>query len=245
MIIKVLKNTLSTALLFLAVTGTAGGRVARANPSEVDLALEAVGTGSLAEVSQRLFATSVTVLGPQHREQAIAALPRKIRENRITQGTLFRRVTDVMSQVAGAHNRGEDVELFLYKGNTPGGMLLNGCLLVLSDATARLLRDEELSGIIAHELGHRYFMDKALGAMKEDDEVTMRGTELAADAVAMMSLSLMGHDPDLYISAIRKIETMKKDLGQVVLRHGRSHPTAAQRATFARRLIELYDLEQN
>lgn len=236
-----LKNILVTVILSLMLVNIVIGRTAAMNTSEVDLALEAVGTGSAEEMGSRIFTTPVTVLGTQHRAQAIAALPDQIRKHRITEGKLLRRVETVMKPVLQLDSQNEDVELFLYHGEAPRGMLVQGCLLVLSDSLADPLKDVELAGIIAHELGHRYFMDEMLAAREAEDEQMMRVVELQCDAVAMLSLKLLGYDPSLYLRGLKRLEMISKEQGYSVRLHGRSHPTTVERAQLAERLNEQLD----
>ena len=82
-----LKNILLIAVLFLGAT------VTEAAPSDlIELALNEVGTGSAEEMRKRIFNTPITVLGPEFRRRAIQALPDSMRDDRITEGRLLRRV---------------------------------------------------------------------------------------------------------------------------------------------------------
>jgi len=233
------RTILLTAILSLVLMGVATALPALTKASEVDLALAVIGSGSAAEMSSRIFTTPVTVLGAEHRTRAVAALPEQIRTNRVTEGSLLRRVEAITRSILQLHNRGQDVELFLYRGDAPRGMLVNGCLLVLSDSLVRPLHDMELAGIIAHEMGHRYFMDEMRAALEADDERVIKAIELQCDAVAILTLKLIGYDPAIHISGLRKVETAIKAQGYLILLHGRSHPTTAERAQFARRLVKL------
>ncbi len=82
-------------------------------------------------------------------------------------------------------------------------MLWRGCVLAIWDGLAEALMDGELAGIIAHELGHSFFMDKIVVAQHGKDTSTMRIIELKCDAVAILSLKLMDHDPRLFVRALK------------------------------------------
>ena len=79
---------------------------------------------------------------------------------------------------------------------------------MLSDSLVCALSDAELSGAIAHELGHSYFMDEMAVAQQARDYRTMKTVELKCDGVAILTLKLLGHDPALYLIGLRKLQTM-------------------------------------
>ena len=213
----------------------------------VDVALEGVGTGSTAELRGRIFNTPLTVLGPEFRTRAMGELPESIRRNRIAEGKLLRRVERVIKPLLVLHDRTKDLELFLYRGDTLRGMLWRGCVLALSDSLAKALEDEELMGIVAHELGHSYFMDEAVAAHRAQDYRALRVVELKCDAVAMLSLRLLGVDAERHLKGVQKVmslnnkESLFSDIRYEV-RTGdeqKTHPTFVERMQFAQRFIKL------
>ncbi len=66
---------------------------------EIELALTAIGTGAAVELKARLITDRITVFNDEARAQAIAALPAAIRDHRVTQGKLLRRVEPLLGQV--------------------------------------------------------------------------------------------------------------------------------------------------
>jgi hypothetical protein len=112
-------------------------------------------------------------------------------------------------------------------------MLWMGCILVISDSLAAPLYDAELVGTAAHELAHSYFMDEMIRAQRDKDELSMRAVELKCDAVAMMTLKLLGERPELLVRGIKRITELTKKAGFGVQMHGRSHPTVVERMQFA------------
>lgn len=206
----------------------------------VDLALEGIGTGSVAEMKSRIFALPITVLGSAHRLRAIAALPDSVREHRITEGRLWRRVERVTKPVIELHNRTEKVEVFLYRGRFPRGALSMGCLLLLSDTLVTALDDAELAGIVGHELSHAYFMDEIRAAEKTKDDRLMRVIELKCDAAAMLTLKLLSADPRSHLKGIEKIRLLLKGEGLPKLDY-KSHPTITERAQLSDRFRKLLE----
>jgi peptidase M48-like protein len=206
---------------------------------ELDLALAAAGTGSATDMKSSLFTISIAVLTAEFRAKALADLPNDVRAHRISRGNLFRRAELILRQVAELQERSgmTGVELFLYHESVPAGYLWRGCIMVLSDDLSDSLSDAELTGIVAHELGHSYFMDDAVAAKRSKKSSALRAVELKCDAVAIVSLKLLGHDPASFLRAIQKIQLLltRKKLSP---RNPNSHPGLSERALFSQRLIQ-------
>lgn len=227
-------------LLTIALPLVLSHPFAAAAQNVVDVALEGIGTASAEQMQNRIFSTPLTVLGPEFRDRAIHELPDSIRRNRLTEGKLLRKVERVMSTIIRLHgcDRKGQIDLFLFRGDVPQAMLFRGCILLISDSLADALYDDELAGIIAHELGHSYFMDEMVAARKTDDASAMRVVELKCDAVAMLSLQLMGRDPSLLLRGLKRIHTITKSKG-LSSSVFQSHPELVERAQFSDRFQRL------
>ncbi len=208
-----------------------------AGKNEIEQALTTVGTGTAEEMKSRLFTYSITVLNAEFRAQAINALPAELRGQRITQGNLLRRVEQGFQQVLQLHRRSGKVELFLFHDEIPTVKLWHGCVLMISDYLANPMFDGELAGVIAHELGHSYFEDDMVAAQRSQNTRTMRLVELKCDAVAIVSLKLLGHNPRLYLQALQRIQAFNKARG-LSDSITQSHPEFVVRAQFSDRLIK-------
>jgi Zn-dependent protease with chaperone function len=220
-------------LLSLCLSNIVNGGSTSQN--EVERAMAALGSGSMEQLRERLFTYRITFLSAEFRAQAINALPAGVRDHRIRQGKLFHRVESAFQTALQLHGRG-NIELFFVSLQNPTAQLWRGCVLVLSDSLAAELQDAELIGVMTHELGHSYFEDEMVLAQSNNDPATMRLIELKCDAVAMLSLSLLDHNPELYVRALHRIEAINR-------RRGRSrglvqtHPELATRLQFAARFM--------
>ena len=207
--------------------------------TELNLALAAAGTGSAADMKARLFTVNIPVLTAEFRAKALAELPHEVRVRRIDRGNLFHRAELILRQVSELQDRSgmTGVELFLYNDSVPAGYLWRGCIMVLSDDLSDSLSDAELTGIVAHELGHSFFMDDAVAAKRGKNSSALRVVELKCDAVAIVSLKLLGHDPTSFLRALQKIQLLltRKKLSP---RDPNSHPWLSERALFSQRLIQ-------
>jgi hypothetical protein len=212
-------------------------RTAAATPGIVDLALQNVGTGSVAEITGRIFNLPFTVYGADDYGPAIASLPQSIRENRISEGKLLRRVESIIRPVIELHHRDDKIELFFYRDEFARAMVWLGCVLVISDALAGHLQDDELAGIVAHEMGHAYFMIETIKARKLGDHQAMKIVELKCDAVAMLTLKLLGHDPAAHLKGLRGVTNIDRINGPNRI-DSRVCPSIGERAQFAQRFMK-------
>ena|SRR2546422_8455874 len=117
-------------------------------------------------------------------------------------------------------------------------MVWLGCVLVISDALADPLSDDQLAGIVAHEMGHAYFMIETIKGRKQGDRQAMKIVELKCDAVAMLTLKLLGHDPADHWRGLRRVNNLTRRDGSNRLDQG-DYPSIGERAQFAQRFIQL------
>ena len=149
----------------------------------------------------------------------------------------MRRVESIIRPVLELHGRGDDIELFLYQDKFPQAMVRRGCVLAISDALAARLHDDELAGIVAHEMGHAYFMIETGNARKRGDRQATRIVELKCDAAAMLSLKLLGHDPADHLRGLLRANDLTRMNGYNTL--DKDHPSIEERTRFAQIFIKL------
>ncbi len=222
-------------LIFTPITFFA----APAAPAEnlVEKALGDLKAGSVTELKRKIINRPITVLGAQYRQNAIASLPEHVRQNRVNSSNLHRRLEQVMASVLELHHQTENLELYLYHSEQPLAFVWRGCILAISDSLALFLNNDELAGVIAHEVGHAYFTDESLAAKRSGKAFVMRAVELKCDAVALLTLKLMGRDPTSYINGLWKLTSRLTYGGYEA--NSWWHPRMAERDRFARLFIRL------
>lgn len=227
-----IKQILFMIGLFFAATNV------KASTNLIELAIGALGFGPPAEIRARIFKRRVTIHDAAYRRAAISALPAEIRQSRMTEGKLARRMERVVRTVLELHSRRDAVEWVLFQDSKPLAMLFRESVLVFSSGLVAALEDSELTGVIAHELGHTYFIGELALAHGSQDLQGMKVVELKCDAVAMFTLSLLGNDPSDLIRGLRKLVKVKERL---LLSHKREecHPNIVVRAQFAEQFLKL------
>ena len=104
------------------------------------------------------------------------------------------------------HHRAGIVEYLLFKNRDPLLMTKAGAFIAISNRALKIAKDDEaLSGIIAHELSHEYFVMQFLQAYKAHDYKTLRIIEMMCDALATITLLKLEINPDKYSGVLEKI----------------------------------------
>lgn len=210
------------------------------NPAEIEAALTAIGSGSAEAIKTRLCTDQITTFNNEARAQAIAALPAALRNQRVTEGKLLRRVAPLLQrvmQVQGRTRASQQPELFLFTHDSPTAQIWRGSVLLVSSSLAEALYDGELVGILAHELSHAYFEDEMAAAQRTRDARAMRIVELKCDAVAIVSLQLLGYAPTQHLQGLQRLQSLQQRKG---LSSGiaQTHPELVARAQLSARLIQ-------
>lgn len=131
------------------------------------------------------------------------------------------------------------IKRYLKKTHFPRASVWMGSVLVISDSLADPLSDEELAGIVAHEMAHTYFMVETTKAREHGDQQAMRIVELKCDAVAMLTLKLLGHDPADHLKGLRRVTNLTRRNGYNNSINSWDYPSSEDRAQFAQRFIKL------
>jgi hypothetical protein len=229
---------MSRKLALITILSLLVTRTTTASPSLVDLALQSIGGGSVTEMKSHMLSLPFCICGPEDIRRAVAALPSSIRKTRVSEGKLFRRVENIIRPVLELHGRLNRIELFLHGDHEPHAMVWQRCVLIISESLAQALHDDELAGIVAHEMGHAYFMVETIKARNYGDKQALKIVELKCDAVAMLSLKLLGHDPADHLRGLLRISDLVRWEGYTRL-SSRDHPSIEERAQFAQRFLKL------
>src|SRR5262245_22335648 len=112
------------------------------------------------------------------------------------------------------HERGK-MPFVVLRSEQPKAYLVERTAIIITTRMMVIANDEEIRGIIAHELAHEYVWDERVKAMKEKDKKLMRELELFCDAVAAFTLKEIGDDPESYGRIVERITMIGNIHGSV------------------------------
>ena len=110
------------------------------------------------------------------------------------------------NKVLQFHHREGIVEYIIFHHDQPIVMTKAGAYIALATKTLKLAQsNEELAGIIAHELSHEYVALDVYKAIQTQDFSKLRELELLCDAYTVITLLHLGIDPNNYSRILTKI----------------------------------------
>ncbi len=101
--------------------------------------------------------------------------------------------------------------------------------------------DEELRGIVAHELAHEYVWDERKNARQMKDVRLMRECELFCDAVAAFTLKEIGDDPVSYGRILERVTGIEIKAGIGSRYESDTHPSLETRKKLNKFLCQQLD----
>lgn len=156
------------------------------------------------------------------RKEILDNLPSQVTKLRINDKNLEEAVTQVLGPVLALYNRSRVYEIIVVRHPVPMAMSDSGVALVITTGLLqRISSDDELLGIVAHELGHEYYTkrsyvlrqkQKSLSAIA-DSTVPMNQVlaelsrvELDCDAFSAMTLATIGRNPAEFAKHLLAVE---------------------------------------
>jgi Zn-dependent protease with chaperone function len=190
----------TTTVIGQPVTSLANNSNARGKSEELLAGTEAAkAIGRLGDLSP----ASVRERLRQMREPAYlpgAVLVKKIVELQhlpIAESKRVDQLKAALNPVLDYHER-DKMPIYVLRSEQPKAYMVEHAVIFITTRMMVIASDEEIRGIIAHELAHEYMWDERLKAMKEKDGKLMRECELFCDAVAAFTLKEIDDDPSSY-----------------------------------------------
>jgi hypothetical protein len=128
------------------------------------------------------------------------------------------------------------VEIRILKLGVAWVSSLDGPVVLLSEGAIDLLSVDELQAVVAHELAHEYFAEEYDAARASRNYEITREVELRCDAVAIITLTRLGLDPRVLLSATARVTQFNESRGYSTL--GKLAPNTAQRRLFWGAMVE-------
>ncbi len=159
------------------------------------------------------------------------ALVKKIIEMQrlpIASGSDVDRLKAALQPALDYHGRGQ-MPIYVLRSEQPQAHIVACAVIIITTRLLTRATDEEIRGIIAHELAHEYVWDERILAGKAKNEALMREIELFCDAVAAFTLKEIGDDPASYSRILERMAITNKvagiAAGNTTRREAYTHPS--------------------
>jgi hypothetical protein len=134
------------------------------------------------------------------------------------------RLKATLQPVLDYHGRSQ-MPIYVLRSEQPKAYLVARAVIVITTRMMVIASDEEIRGIVAHELAHEYVWDERAKATKENDGKLMRECELFCDAVAAFTLKELGGDPASYGRIIERLTVVGINAGSAMKQESDTHPS--------------------
>jgi hypothetical protein len=126
--------------------------------------------------------------------------------------------------VLAYHGRSQ-MPIYVLRSEQPKAYLVERAAIIITTRLMVIANDEEIRGIVAHELAHEYVWDERIKATNTKDVKLMRECELFCDAVAAFTLKEIGNDPASYGRIIERLTIVGANAGNVMRQESETHPS--------------------
>lgn len=152
---------------------------------------------------------------------------------------LTARLLRVSEPVFRLHAVERQCAVVLLKSRLPTVFTWKLAFVSLTTRDLEILTDEELTALVAHEIGHLYFTDELSEARIAKDDRLARATELKCDLLAMETLRRFSTGAANLITAIEKLTAARHTMNLPAA--GKDSPSIADR----RQLTQLFVKENS
>ncbi len=145
-----------------------------------------------------------------------------------------------LQPVLDYHGRSK-LPMVVLRSEQPKAYLVERAVIIITTRLMVHASEEEIRGIIAHELAHEYVWDETVKAMKEKDWNLRRECELFCDAVAAFTLKELGDDPASYGRILVRLTIIGINAGSAMKQESDTHPSLDARKKLNKFLCQRLD----
>ncbi len=158
------------------------------------------------------------ITDPKVKKLAFEKVDGEFGKFRVRNPRLEKRLRAVISPVLKLYDRENAYDLYVFRNRSPYIINQSGAILVMTTGLLNeLVSDDELLGLVAHEVGHDYFSEYSKYSehlflytkLKGKETVLLRHfaqvlaiLELQCDAFAAITMGHLGYDPSAFTSAV-------------------------------------------
>lgn len=130
----------------------------------------------------------------------------------------------ILQSVLDYHERGK-MPIVVLRSELPKAYLVERSVIIITTRMMVIASDEEIRGVVAHELAHEYVWDERVKAKMEKDGKLMRECELFCDAVAAFTLEEIGDEPASYGRILERLIIVGIKAGNLTMSETDTHPS--------------------
>ncbi|HZS04307.1 MAG TPA: M48 family metalloprotease [Blastocatellia bacterium] len=145
-----------------------------------------------------------------------------------------------LQPVFAYHGRSR-MPIVVLRSDQPKAYLVERAVIIITTRMMVIASDEEIRGIVAHELAHEYVWDERIKAMNTKDVKLMRECELFCDAVAAFTLKEIGADPASYGRILERLTIIGINAGNAMRQESDTHPSLDARKKLNKFLCQRFD----
>jgi hypothetical protein len=145
-----------------------------------------------------------------------------------------------LQPVLAYHERGR-MPIVVLRSEQPKAYLVERAVIIITTRLMVIASDEEIRGIVAHELAHEYVWDERIKAINTKDVKLMRECELFCDAVAAFTLMEIDDDPASYGRILERLTIIGTNAGNAMRQESDTHPSLDARKKLNKFLCQRLD----
>lgn len=158
----------------------------------------------------------------------------------IAESKAVERLKAALQPVLDYHGRNQ-TPIAVLRSEQPKAYVAERLVIIITTGLMIHANEEEMRGIVAHELAHEYVWDDVIKAMKEKNWKLRRECELFCDAVAAFTLKEVGNDPASYGRIIERLTIIGINAGSTIKQESDTHPSLDVRKKLNKFLCQRLD----
>ena len=158
----------------------------------------------------------------------------------IATGKRVDRLKAVLQPVLEYHGRSQ-IPVYVLRSEQPKAYMVERTVIFITTCLMMHASEEEIRGIVAHELAHEYVWDDGVKAMKAKDWKLQRECELFCDAVAAFTLKEIGDNPASYGRILERLTEIGIMARSATRHESDTHPSLDTRKKLNKFLCQRLD----
>jgi len=158
----------------------------------------------------------------------------------VASGKRVDKLKAALQPVLDYHGRSQ-MPIYVVWSDQPKACLVDRAVIIITNRLMISATDEEIRGIVAHELAHEYVWDERIRAREAKDGKLMRELELFCDVVAAFTLKEIGDDPSSYSHILMRMTMIGSKMGSVTRSKSDTHPSLNARKKLNKFLCQRLD----